>query len=937
MKRLLKNGLRYTSRRWIILLVCLMFFGGITSSLAWLVHAAGSRTLYPNGATGFRANIEWRDSFYGASFLRRRTLLKLYAEAGEFILVGSSAVGVNNGDIRIYDPGVVTETPIGNEIIPANPSFSCEVDQRIGPADPTGRIISRAQELAGPDTIPAGIPGAYVPCVYPAPQTGIYNIVFLGPTGDNSNSETAPTGSIPDDPNNFNAQQDTSVSTWDVTVRKDLTSAIEETGRLFARYLAMFTGNNPRPMDSTLFILTTDGYIYETRLRGLDPNGFIVYANGVGFRDSDGVTPLFRDVVAATNQLDMPEGGVTLAPPSHFIFFELPSPQVIAQVGVPPTPIYPQIASITFNGDLGANNTVVGVGGTFTYTSNTDGIYELIISRDGVDFDPTLPANRLLRGLGSAGVQTVPWDGLDNARNPFPPGTNYLVRVTVRAGEYHFPLLDIENSLSGGPQFMLINPPKPDGSPGTVPDNCPIFGNRLPNCTIAFYDDRGYTTANGADVGTPGQILPGGNNPPPLARSDPIEGFDTSNNPNDRRFGDGSTLGFGDKKGLDLWTYFPSQATNTTVNIFALDLVIYKTDGGISTRPGEVVPYTLVYTNTGSFAASGVIISDTVPANTTFNLGASTPGWSCPDHSPAGTICTISVGTLPANQPGSVIFAVNINNPLPAGVTEILNAAIIGDDGTNGPEPPDNNESTETTPVLPTPDLKITKSNGGVTLAPGNTIVYSLVYENKSSVDATGVVVTENVPDHMTFVGPNIWSCPPGAPAGTICTYNVGTLPANTSGAITIAMRLNDPLPAGITSIRNTTIITDDGSNGPDPTPDDNTDTEDTPVNQPPVPTPYPPDDDDDPPPDSAPPPGYTPPPDATPTATPGVPIPSGPQLEGAAQLTPTLPVLFLPETGTKETQLSTVANALWLLLVLIGIVSIILYLWRKSKTKNVL
>ncbi|MGH2524260.1 MAG: hypothetical protein ACRDH2_17260, partial [Anaerolineales bacterium] len=60
--------------------------------------AEGSRDLYPSGATGSRANSEWRTSSYGPvgppdSTIRRRTLLKVFANAGEFILAGSSAVG----------------------------------------------------------------------------------------------------------------------------------------------------------------------------------------------------------------------------------------------------------------------------------------------------------------------------------------------------------------------------------------------------------------------------------------------------------------------------------------------------------------------------------------------------------------------------------------------------------------------------------------------------------------------------------------------------------------------------------------------------------------------------------------------------------------------------------------------------------------------------
>ena len=68
-------------------------------------------------------------------------------------------------------------------------------------------------------------------------------------------------------------------------------------------------------------------------------------------------------------------------------------------------------------------------------------------------------------------------------------------------------------------------------------------------------------------------------------------------------------------------------------DLLAADLQISKNDGETTAVPGEIIVYTLVYTNAGTSSASGVIITDTVPENTTFNPGASTLGWFCsPDN-----------------------------------------------------------------------------------------------------------------------------------------------------------------------------------------------------------------------------------------------------------------------------------------------------------------
>jgi hypothetical protein len=338
-------------------------------------------------------------------------------------------------------------------------------------------------------------------------------------------------------------------------VRRSLTSTEDITGRLFADYLAMITAGTSCPMFSTLFALTTDAYIYEVGLRGLDPYGFVLYANDRGFLDSDGATRLLHDVLAdptlpvqEQNQLNVLVGDVKLAEPTHHLFFNEPSPEARTALNGIEDPIVPLINSFVFTGVLEGNDTLPGAGGTFVLDVNVPGRFDdLVISRDGVNFDPLDPSNRSLDVEDDrVGSQQIPWDGLDNAGTPFPVGS-YTATIRLRTGEVHFPLLDVENSQQGGPQYELTNPP----------DDCPPLAG---GCFAGFYDDRGYTTLGGTDVGTPGEVLPcpaqnpTGCNPPPERRSDPLVGFDTRTD--QRAFGDGSDNGFGDKKGLDLWTFY---------------------------------------------------------------------------------------------------------------------------------------------------------------------------------------------------------------------------------------------------------------------------------------------------------------------------------------------------------------------------------------------
>ena len=111
--------------------------------------AAGSRNLFPATATGSRANLEWRTSTYGGGLLKRRTLIQVFANAGEQILMGSTAVGVGESDILVFDPNTITG-PIGGEVIPATADFSCEAQRPDTTTTNIGRIRNRTAELAGP-------------------------------------------------------------------------------------------------------------------------------------------------------------------------------------------------------------------------------------------------------------------------------------------------------------------------------------------------------------------------------------------------------------------------------------------------------------------------------------------------------------------------------------------------------------------------------------------------------------------------------------------------------------------------------------------------------------------------------------------------------------------------------------------------------------------
>ncbi len=283
----------------------------------------------------------------------------------------------------------------------------------------------------------------------------------------------------------------------------------------------------------------------------------------------------------------------------------------------------------------------------------------------------------------------------------------------------------------------------------------------------------------------------------------------------------------------------PNLANNTTTDTDTLDaqpdLTISKTDSQTNVIPGQPLIYVITYRNVGSQNATGVFITETVPANTTFVPGSSTPGWTL-----VGNTATFNIGALAAGAAAQTVnFAVQVNATVPAGATQIINTATIDDDHNNGVDPtPLNNTTTDTDVLDAQPDLTISKTDSQTNVTPGQQLTYVITYRNVGNQNATGVVITETVPANCSFIAGSStigWNFTTTTSAGSTITFPVGALaalaPAQT---VNFVVQINPTVPAGVTQVVNTATIDDDHANGIDPTPSNNTTTDtDTLVAQP--------------------------------------------------------------------------------------------------------
>ena len=619
------------------------------------VSAEGSKDLVKN--FGYRPYTEWLPGVTIAG-IPRRTLLKVYVEAGETINLGSSvhtSFGGGTQDIVYRDPSGTTG--------------SCDVL-----STGFGFINTYFKETLGP------FAGGYTPCQIVATETGLYEVEFHGP------SETS-TANPP--VRAYNVQfptygtQEATVAAWDITVTS---GGVEQPGRVFTNYLSLNMGGNsgtPNPnllgLNSVLYVQTKDGYHYEVTLDRLDPGNFIFFGNNRGFIDNFDNSNLYHSITAPDEALNfignvglhLPTLADTSTNVTHRVFFNRPDNVALGGLLIPLTATLPQAPpDFKFTGIAG-NTTKVNTGGIFTFTTNQFGKYQIVIDTNGDNIFGN-SSDRILTGGIVSGLNTVNWNGRDQADTALPVGT-YNAKVYVTAGEYHFPLLDAESN-AGGLRIIMEN--APGAFNNTAKD---VDGFNIDNSTV-YYNDSNYTTKNGTPVNL--------DRVSPQVAPDPRDGTKGVNTAN---FGRHEwTRLYGNLKGIDTWTYFLDPAgTATPIVIVAANTevvgtkeVVFKTDADTSgsVTINDIMEYTVTYSNVGNTNATDFVIKDTLPAQLTYvpnslSIVSQTPANNFAintNYNGTNDVNLINPGTLGVSHTITIKFRAKVN----AAAANISNQAI---------------------------------------------------------------------------------------------------------------------------------------------------------------------------------------------------------------------------------------------------------------------
>lgn len=265
-----------------------------------------------------------------------------------------------------------------------------------------------------------------------------------------------------------------------------------------------------------------------------------------------------------------------------------------------------------------------------------------------------------------------------------------------------------------------------------------------------------------------------------------------------------------------------NRTLQTTTIQAAGDLQLSKTATPATVIGGGEVTYTLTVRNNGPSASTGFRVADTLPANVTLVGTPSGADWSFSQQN--GTYN----GTLAPNTSASYTFRGKVN----VGSGNIINSATV----IAGPVPdaiPDNNNAQVTTAVTAGADLSMSKTVNPAPAAAGSVLTYTLTARNLGPSAATGVVVTDPMPQGFVITGgvaPAGWTCTnnteatlrtctlagnfaAGATANITITAQVPSTGTNSSGSVTntasITATTPDPVPGNNNGSRAVTIIPD--------------------------------------------------------------------------------------------------------------------------------
>ncbi|MGO9113568.1 MAG: DUF11 domain-containing protein [Thermoguttaceae bacterium] len=242
------------------------------------------------------------------------------------------------------------------------------------------------------------------------------------------------------------------------------------------------------------------------------------------------------------------------------------------------------------------------------------------------------------------------------------------------------------------------------------------------------------------------------------------------------------------------------------VNDAEADLAVVKSATPNPVVAGSQLTYTFTTTNNGPSGATGVTLSDTLPATEQYVSSTSSQGTVTNNN---GTL-SVQLGSLATGAVATTNVVVTVSQAATGSISNTV--SVTGDEIDPNLS---NNTSTVTTQVTAYvapqsyPELLIKKS-AAATVTVGSDLTYSLVVSNNSLTTGSNVTIVDTLPTGFSYISAN----GPVQPTitGNTLTWTLPTMPETTSAnpPITITI-LGEVTSAAASTITNTATVSDPG------------------------------------------------------------------------------------------------------------------------------
>ena len=225
-----------------------------------------------------------------------------------------------------------------------------------------------------------------------------------------------------------------------------------------------------------------------------------------------------------------------------------------------------------------------------------------------------------------------------------------------------------------------------------------------------------------------------------------------------------------------------NKSNTVTVNVTCPepDVLVSKSASTASVNADGSVTFSITATNAGQGTAKDVKITDTLPSSVAIT--------GAPGCSVTGQTVTCAVGDLAGGAKATVQVTVKTSA---ASCPEITNFALVS--ASNEPSANTGNNASNTVRVAvvcPDPDVEIRKSSDGPSggVAPGERFTYTITVENVGGASATGVEISDTIPDGLEIVDAS-GNC---SVSGQGVTCDVGTLAAGAKASVTVTVKATE-------------------------------------------------------------------------------------------------------------------------------------------------